>query len=143
MTIRQHMDNYLNMHIKSFKKSFKLNNPISQLLLELGKYFSLLVLLFLFLYIIVRFFISVLPLLTSIDKLHSVDDFINNPSLISTIMQQSTLLSAFLIKTIILLLLTALFLSFILAIFNSLIVAKISNSKWYFKKFIKIIFTIF
>lgn len=139
MKIKQSMIKYKNMHVKVFKKSFKLNKPLSQALLELAKYISIVLLFILFLYVSIRFFISVMPVLASLDSIGSSDNFIANESIITTIMQQSTLLDLFLIKLTVLLIITALLLSFILALFNSFIVAYTHNNKWSSKKFIKIL----
>jgi len=133
------MVKYLNMHIKIFKKSFKLNRPILQSLLELAKYISLAVLLVLFLYVSIKFFTAVLPLLSSLDKISNINDFIADTSLVNIIMQQSNLLSLFVIKIILLLILTALVLSFILAIFNSIIITHVHNKRWNSKKFLKML----
>jgi hypothetical protein len=138
MTLRQSTDRYLGMHIKAFKKSFKLNRFISPFLLELAKYIFLALLLMLFLYISIRLFIAVLPLLSSLDKINTVDDFLNNESVVNIILQQSTLLSSFLINFLLLLLLIIIILSFILAIFNSLIITRLTNTHLSIKKFWKI-----
>lgn len=139
MTIKQSTNKYFNMHIKVFKKSFKLNKPLSQSILEFTEYISLIVLLILFLYTSVRFFIAVLPLFLSLDKITNISDLVTDESLMSIIMQQFSLLDTFLIKTISLLVITALLLSFILAFFNSMIVAHVHKNHWNVHKFLKIL----
>ncbi len=139
MTIKQRMNNYLIMHLKVFKKSNKLNKPLSQIFLTLAKYVSLLLLLILFIFILVRLFIGVLPLLSSIDKMSGAEDFITNPSLINAILEQSSLLTGFVLKAILLLIFIALMLSLLLAFFNSVLITRINNTKWNVKQFLKML----
>jgi hypothetical protein len=138
--IRHHMVRYFKRQSNALKKSLLMKNFIKITLIELGKYLSMLLLLMLFLFFFARILIGVLPFFTSLDQLNDLSDTPEVDAALSQVLQQKNILDLFTIRIVALTLIFALLLSIILALFNTLILDRLRNTKFQKKRLVKLFY---
>jgi len=133
MTLR----GYMHMQKNALKKSLNVPKPLRVMSLALGQYLSMLLLFTLFIIIFVAIFKKLLPLFSSLDEVKSLG--LNSTTLDQVILQRH-LLNAFIFKTVLLIVLTLIIFSALMALFNMLIMDVLKGGRWHVTKFIRLFY---